>query len=91
MIFINDITRLVVFGLGIILFIRTIALFRQSKPKKLMVAIFPLMFSGQIILFFVLQRSGQVDPLVLNWVSQLIRVQVIIFFLAILQWIWRIY
>lgn len=83
MILINDITRLVIVALSIAVVIHWLVTFRRNRPRKILAVLFPLVWASQIILFFIFQRSGAVDPLLLNWFSQLIRLQALLYFLLV--------
>jgi hypothetical protein len=83
MITVNEITRIIVALLALAIAIKYARLLIRHRPVPFLAAIFPLVFAAQVVAFFVLQRAGGVDPLLLNWFSQLIRVQVLIYFLVI--------
>jgi hypothetical protein len=78
----NEITRYINLALSVLIIIKYLRVIRTRRVRVL-VALFPIVLSVQIIIFFVAQSSKEVDPLLLNWLSQIIRLEALIYFLVV--------
>jgi hypothetical protein len=79
---INDLTRYVNVILAVLIVFKGVRAVRASTNHRLAI-LFPALIALQVIFFAVLQSTGQVDPLVLNWLSQLIRFETLLYLLAV--------
>jgi hypothetical protein len=77
----NDITRIVNVIIAVALIVKTIIVLRRMSAHRL-ARIFPAIIAVEVIAFFFFQTSGSIDPLVLNWLSQLIRLETLLYFLV---------
>jgi hypothetical protein len=77
----NDITRIINVVIALALIVKMIMVLRCSSSHRL-ARIFPAIIAMEVIAFAVLQFSGGVDPLLLNWLSQLIRLETLLYFLV---------
>lgn len=83
----NDITRIVNVLLAvavIVKWLRVAWLVRNGKRHgTVLAALFPAIISFQIITFALVAQFGKVDPYMLNWFSQVIRLEALLYFLVL--------
>jgi hypothetical protein len=83
----NDITRVVNVLLAvavIVKWLRVAWLVRHGKQSgRVLASLFPAILSFQIIAFALIAQLGVVDPYLLNWLSQIIRFEALIYFLVL--------